>query len=94
MVTFPPTMTHAFTPYPGYPEEPARLEEVRQRIAVLPRGFGFFDALDEDPEMLAVFKTDQVRRALESNAAKPERERRKDAAVIAHEEWVFRTFVG
>lgn len=88
MVTFPPTMTHAFTPYPGYPEDPARLEEVRQRIAALPRGLDFYDALEQDPEMVAVYKTDIVRLALAQNAAKPERERRREATVIEHEEWI------
>lgn len=87
-------MTHAFTPYPGFPEDPARLEEVRQRIAAIPRGFDFYDKLEQDPEMVAVYKTDIVRLALAQNAAKPERERRRAAAVIEHEEWVFTSFAG
>ena len=87
-------MTHVYTPYPGYPEDPARLEEVRQRITAIPRGLDFFDILEQDPEMVAVYKTDIVRGALESNAAKPERERRREAAVVEHEEWVFTSYAG
>lgn len=83
-----------FAPYPNYPADADRLAEVRRQLEALPAGFSFFDALERDPEMAAVFKTDTVRRALESNATKPEREKRPESEVIAHEEWVFTSFAG
>lgn len=80
--------------YPNFPGDPAALAEARQRIAAIPRGLDFFDMLERDPVLVAVYKTDIVRGALERNAQMPPHERRAERAIIDHEEWVFESYAG